>query len=209
MKSAKCVPPPRQNCCGFYRSGNSSRLGGTRLQKANVRVIAASNRDLLQAVAEGAFREDLYYRLQVFDIQMPPLRERAGDIPLLADAFLLEFGRSMKRPPAQLTPDATQTLLKYAWPGNVRQLRNVLERAVILCDSGPIAPRHLSLHPVAVRAEPGSDLGAGERQAIERAMQLTDGNKAKAARRLGITRTQLYVRLRKYGLEPTAVPSGA
>jgi transcriptional regulator with PAS, ATPase and Fis domain len=110
------------------------RLGGTRLVKANVRVIAASNRDLRQAVSDGSFREDLFYRLQVFDIRIPPLRERRGDIPLLADAFLREFERSSGCSSAGLTPDALATLVGHDWPGNVRELYNALERAVILCE---------------------------------------------------------------------------
>jgi DNA-binding NtrC family response regulator len=182
------------------------RLGGTRLLKANVRVIAATNRDLRDAVTRGAFREDLYYRLQVFDINMPPLRERTRDIPLLSEAFLQDFGRALGRPPAGLTPDARELMMKYAWPGNVRELRNVLERAAILCETGPITPAHLALHaaPLAPAMAATTDLRTAERQAIEKALRETDGNKAKTARRLGLTRTQLYVRLRKYDIEPPA-----
>jgi two-component system, NtrC family, response regulator AtoC len=183
------------------------RLGGTRLLKANVRVIAATNRDLRDAVTRGAFREDLYYRLQVFDIQMPPLRERTRDIPLLVEAFLRDIGRASGRPPTGLTPEAKGILLKYTWPGNVRELRNVLERAVILCEGGTITPDHLSLHaePLAPSSTPGTDLREAERRAIEKALRETDGNKAKTARRLGLTRTQLYVRLRKYEIGQPAL----
>jgi DNA-binding NtrC family response regulator len=183
------------------------RLGGTRLLKANVRVIAATNRDLRDAVSGGAFREDLYYRLQVFDIRMPPLRERTRDIPVLVEAFLKDIGRALGRPPAALTPEARDLMLKYAWPGNVRELRNVLERAAILCEAGPITAGHLALHaaPLAPTAAATTDLRVAERQAIEKALRETDGNKAKTARRLGLTRTQLYVRLRKYEIEPPAV----
>ena len=182
------------------------RLGGTRLLKANVRVIAATNRELREAVACGAFREDLYYRLQVFDIRLPPLRERTRDIPLLAEAFLLDIGRSHGGPRAGLTPAASEVLVKYSWPGNVRELRNALERAAILCDGGMITPDHLSLHaePIAPASSPTTDLRTAERRAIEKALRETDGNKAKTARRLGLTRTQLYVRLRKYDLETRA-----
>jgi DNA-binding NtrC family response regulator len=181
------------------------RLGGTRLLRANVRVIAATNRDLRDAVARGAFREDLYYRLQVFDIQIPPLRERTRDIPVLVEAFLQEIGRAMGQPVTGLTPDANDVLMKYAWPGNVRELRNALERAAILCEGGLIGPGHLSLQvkPIAPAAAI-TDLRVVERRAIEKALQETDGNKAKTARRLGLTRTQLYVRLRKYDIEQPA-----
>jgi DNA-binding NtrC family response regulator len=183
------------------------RLGATRPLKANVRVIAATNRDLRDAVSRGAFREDLYYRLQVFDIQMPPLRERTRDIPLLVEAFLREISRAIGRPLAEVTDEATDMLLKYTWPGNVRELRNVLERAAILSEGGLITPRHLSLNaePIAPPSAPTADLRAAERRAIEKALRETDGNKAKTARRLGLTRTQLYVRLRKYDIATPAV----
>ena len=108
------------------------RLGGTRLVKANIRVIAATNRDLRKAVERGSFREDLFYRLGVFDIPIPPLRDRASDIVPLSDSFLQEIGRSFGRPAAALTREARAALLQYEWPGNVRELRNVLERAAIL-----------------------------------------------------------------------------
>ena len=183
------------------------RLGGTRLLKANVRVIAASNRDLRDAITRGTFREDLYYRLGVFDIQLPPLRERTRDIPLLAEAFLQDIGRTIGRPSAGMTPEANARLVGYPWPGNVRELRNVLERASILCDGGMITPSHLSLHaePIARSSTPTAELREAERRAIEKALRETDGNKAKTARRLGLTRTQLYVRLRKYGINEPAV----
>ncbi|HKB11877.1 MAG TPA: sigma 54-interacting transcriptional regulator [Vicinamibacterales bacterium] len=182
------------------------RLGGTRLQKANVRVIAATNRDLKKAVERGDFREDLYYRLQVFDIRIPPLRERTADIFELSKSFLEELGRSFGRPPAGLTRDARAALLAYDWPGNVRELRNALERAAILCEGGLITSDHLALRRSA-HAPPAAvdtDLHAVERETIERVMRDTGGNKAKAARRLGLSRTQLYVRLRKYDLDTTA-----
>jgi transcriptional regulator with PAS, ATPase and Fis domain len=178
------------------------RLGGTRLVKANVRVIAASNRDLREAVSDGSFREDLFYRLQVFDIRIPPLRERRGDIPLLIDAFLQELERSTGRSSAGLTPDAQEMALGYDWPGNVRELHNALERAAILCEGGPITGKHLGLRDTrVVTPRERRNLSEVERRTIEHVLRETDGNKSKAARRLGITRTQLYCRLRKYGLE--------
>ncbi|HWW87350.1 MAG TPA: sigma 54-interacting transcriptional regulator [Vicinamibacterales bacterium] len=178
------------------------RLGGTRPLKAHVRVIAATNRDLLKAVERGTFREDLYYRLQVFEIRIPPLRDRKGDVPALAAAFLEDIGRSFGRPPAGLTQEAKNALLAHDWPGNVRELRNALERAVILSDGGLITKQHLSLHTerLAVTGET-TDLNSVERQTIEQVMREMRGNKSKAAKRLGLTRTQLYGRLRKYGLE--------
>ena len=185
------------------------RLGGTRLIKANVRVIASSNRDLHQGVSDGSFREDLFYRLQVFDIRMPPLRERRSDIPLLAQDFLQEFTQATGCGSAGLTPDALEVLVAYPWPGNVRQLHNALERAAILCEGGLITAEHLSLQALSVtvpRREPR--LSDVERRTIEQVLRETGGNKSKAARRLGITRTQLYCRLRKYGLEPVPPTRG-
>ena len=185
----------------FLQEREFQRLGGTRLQKANVRVIAASNRDLRQAVEEGTFREDLFYRLHVFDIPLPPLRERITDVPLLADQFLEELSHAMGCSPTCLAAEARDALLAYTWPGNVRELRNVLERAAILSDDGVIERRHLSLHAKTASVAPTNDLNAMERQTIEHVLHQTDGNKSKTARRLGLTRTQLYVRLRRYGLD--------
>ena len=193
-------PAAQAKLLRFLQEREFQRLGGTRLIKANVRVIAASNRDLSRAVAEGTFREDLYYRLQLFDIHIPPLRERRDDIPLLAEAFLREFNRSAGCSSAGMTGDAIALLMKYDWPGNVRQLHNALERAAILCQGGLIAPEHFSLRSDSLTA-PRTNLTDVERHAIEQALRETDGNKSKAARRLGITRTQLYGRLRKYDLD--------
>jgi transcriptional regulator with PAS, ATPase and Fis domain len=177
------------------------RLGGTRPIKADVRVVAATNRDLREAVARGQFRADLYYRVNVFEIDIPPLRYRADDIAVLAARFLDEFAEAPGGRRVELSPDALEALLTYAWPGNVRELRNVLERAAIVCENGPIQPRDLSLWPVPAAVGNTTDLDLIERRTIERVMREADGNKAKAARLLGISRTQLYGRLRKYGVE--------
>jgi transcriptional regulator with GAF, ATPase, and Fis domain len=180
-----------------------SRLGGTRTIKANVRVIAATNRELRQAMDRGDFREDLYYRLQVFGIRLPPLRERPDDILPLSAAFLEEIGRSFGRPPAGMTKEAKDALLAYPWPGNVRQLRNVLERAAIVCEGGLIAPEHLALDIVerpAAMTVPVTTVKDMERDLIVRVLAESRGNKSRAATRLGLTRKQLYVRLRQYEL---------
>jgi transcriptional regulator with GAF, ATPase, and Fis domain len=179
------------------------RLGGTRMIKANIRVVAATNRDLRKAVDRGDFREDLFYRLQVFDIRIPALRERPADILPLSETFLQEIGKSFGRPPGGLTKDAREALLGHDWPGNVRELRNALERAAILAEGGLIHSQHLALEnrskPIATQAT--SDLGTVERETIARVLRETRWNKSKAAKRLGVSRTQLYVRMRKYGLE--------
>ncbi|MEO8677641.1 MAG: sigma 54-interacting transcriptional regulator [Vicinamibacterales bacterium] len=187
------------------------RLGGTRVLKTNARIVAATNRDLRRAIADGAFREDLFYRLNVFAIALPPLRDRREDVLPLSQAFLVEFGRSLGRPPSGISRDARQLLLDYHWPGNVRELRNMLERAAILCDGGLITADHLSLsvQKPAGGAQPSSpgpaapagDLGSMERGMIEKALQKHRFNKSKAAAELGLTRAQLYVRLKRHGLD--------
>src|SRR4029077_1184297 len=179
------------------------RLGGLRAIRADVRVIAATNQDLHEAVARGLFRLDLYYRLNVFDIRIPPLRERPEDIVVLAQAFLQERARSTGGARMELTAAATDTLLRHEWPGNVRELHNALERATIVCEDGLIRAQDLSLAPppmISVMMD-RTELNVVERQAIEVAMHSVSGNKARAARQLGISRAQLYIRLRKHGLE--------
>jgi transcriptional regulator with AAA-type ATPase domain len=183
------------------------RLGGARLLKANIRVIAATNRDLRKAVERGDFREDLFYRLAVFDIQIPPLRERRSDIVPLAESFLQEISRSLGRPSAGLTREARNALTGYDWPGNVRELRNALERATILSEGALIDANHLALQSGIRRfREDTTDLSLVERTTIAKVVQDCRGNKTKAARRLGLTRTQLHLRIRKYGLEEAATP---
>jgi DNA-binding NtrC family response regulator len=185
----------------FLQEREFHRLGGTRMQQANVRVIAASNRDLRQAVERGTFREDLFYRLQVFDVHLPALRERISDVPLLAEHFLAEFAETLHQRPPRLSDEARDALMGHQWPGNIRELRNVLEAAAILADTGVIESRHLSLHYKASAPASPHDLAAMERKAIESALLQTDWNKAKTARLLGLSRTQLYGRLRRYGID--------
>jgi transcriptional regulator with PAS, ATPase and Fis domain len=186
------------------------RLGSVRTLHADVRVLAATNRDLKAAIGRGTFREDLYYRLAVFDIQLPPLRERTDDIQLLVDAFLESAARSVGRPAAGISEEARARLREYSWPGNVRELRNVIERAVILCEGGLITKEHL---PLSVTAEPtaaatasrpatlsGMTVDAAERELIVDALARSGNNKSKAARLLGLTRAQLRSRIEKHGL---------
>jgi two-component system NtrC family response regulator len=177
------------------------RLGGTRPIRVNLRVLAATNRNLREAVAQGQFRADLYYRLNVFDIHLPPLRERREDIPVLVAGFLRELAHGPAGRMVEIGPEAMNALIRYDWPGNARELRNVVERATILCEDDSIRPEDLALRPAASPAEPDStDLDAIERRTIERVMRETQGNKVNASRKLGISRMQLYGRLRKYGL---------
>jgi len=194
------------------------RLGGTRVLKADVRVVAATNRDLRAAVLDRSFREDLYYRLQVFEIRLPPLRDRPEDILPLAEEFLGEIGRAFGRPPAGISREARERLLQYPWPGNVRELRNALERAAIVCEGGLINAEHLSLtgprpappvdRPASDRSDASgarlrtaADLTAIERGMVEKALNEARHNKSDAARALGLSRKQLYVRLRRFGLD--------
>ncbi len=182
------------------------RLGGSRVQKTDVRVIAATNRDIAAALASGQFREDLYYRLKVFEIALPKLSERREDILPLAEAFVDEIGRTVGRPCAGISKEARDALLSYGWPGNVRELRNAIERAIILCDGGLIASDHLPLPRSgngsgrASTPAAGQSLEAVERELVANALADARNNKAKAARLLGITRAQLYSRLQKYGI---------
>ncbi len=199
-------PPAQAKLLRVLQEREFQRLGGIRPLKANVRVVTATNRDLRKAVERGEFREDLYYRLHVFEIRIPPLRERKGDLPEFTDAFLKDIGRSLVCPPAGLTEGAKAALLAHDWPGNVRELRNVLERAAILCEGGLITTEHLSLYsPRPTPSSSTTDLGTIERQMIEQVMLETHWNKVMAAKRLGLTRTQLYGRLRKYDLDRPAL----
>ena len=186
------------------------RLGGTRMLRADIRVIAATNRVLADAIAKGTFREDLYYRLGVFEIHLPPLRDRPDDIMELALDFLKELGQTVGRPPAGVSIEAREQLMRYRWPGNVRELRNAIERAVILADGGIIRPEHLpfaSSRPASVEPPTGMtfppsglDLEEVERSLVVKALSQARHNKSRAARLLGLTRSQLYSRIEKYGL---------
>jgi transcriptional regulator with GAF, ATPase, and Fis domain len=180
------------------------RLGGSRVQKAEVRVIAATNRDITAALTSGQFREDLYYRLKVFEIALPPLRERKEDILLLAESFIEEIGPNVG-PCAGISKEARDALLAYSWPGNVRELRNAIERAIILCAGGLITAAHLPLPHNGGNGRGGASMAGKsledvERELVENALKDARNNKAQAARLLGITRAQLYSRLQKYGI---------
>jgi len=189
----------------FLQEREFQRLGGTRPLKANVRVIAATNQDLAKAVDRRTFREDLFYRLNVFDIHVPSLRERPDDILSLSKAILEEIGERFGQPAAKLTAEARAALLRHEWPGNVRELRNALERAAIVSENGSIEAADLVLigrvaNSAQATTTSTSNLHDLERDTIAKVLRDTRGNKASAATRLGLTRTQLYSRLRKYGL---------
>jgi DNA-binding NtrC family response regulator len=186
----------------FLDAGEFRRVGGTRTLAADVRVIAATNRDVQSLVAAGRFREDLWYRLNVITLTIPPLRERAGDVPELARHFLEKYGRKTGRAVRDFAPEALAALGAYGWPGNVRELENVVERAVILCEGERVERADLALPAAAhagERAAPGS-LEDVEREHILRVLREAGGNQSRASQLLGIDRKTLYLKLRKYGL---------
>jgi DNA-binding NtrC family response regulator len=186
------------------------RLGGTRELQVDVRLIAATNRDLDAEVRAGRFREDLFYRLSVFPLVVPPLRERSReDVLELAHRFLRELGKRHRNSPTELSPKALEVLGGYAWPGNVRELRNVLERALVLAaGAARLEPEHLPAGlkapgaPRAGREEPSIlSLEEVERRHIERTLFLLAGNRTAAADKLGISRSTLHAKIAQYGLE--------
>src|SRR5215813_13488403 len=184
------------------------RLGGTETIKANVRLIAATNKDLEKAISEGTFREDLYYRLNVFTIFMPPLRERKSDLLLLADHFLEKFAREHNKRIKRISTPAIDMLVSYHWPGNVRELENVIERAVLVCETAVIHGHHL---PPTLQTAEGSNtvihfslveaVEAYERDIINDALKTTRGNRRRAAQMLDTTERILGYKVKKYGID--------
>ena len=189
------------------------RVGGTSSIQVDVRIVAASNRPLDQLVAQGAFREDLYYRVRVFPIRIPPLRDRPEDIDPIIDFFLGALPHELGRKAMRLDPGARERLRAYEWPGNVRELRNCLERAIILAESDVISERHLRLSPdspaaaaapvreeslEAVRERAGA---AAERVALARALERARGDRTAAAKALGVTPRRLEAKLREHDLD--------
>jgi two-component system response regulator AtoC len=202
------------------------RVGGTQTIRIDARVIAATNKHLLDEVQKGNFREDLYYRLNVISIHMPPLRDREGDVPLLVEHFLDKYRFTPQSAPAKITEDALELLNRHNWPGNVRELENTIERAVIMARGGVLTREHLSLINRVTPSRPGSltvDLGAlmdqrkglnelmgdVERRVLAEALERSSNQLDVAATLLGLTPTTLVERLRLYELTPPAVPSTA
>ncbi len=187
--------------------GTFRMVGSSELSRANVRVIAATNKNLEQAVKEGRFREDLFYRLHVIPIVLPPLRERAEDIPLLIEAFLQHFAAKHKRPAKVMSPDAIQLCQRYRWPGNVRELRNVIERLVITgprkiieADDLPASLRQAEAAQAEFAVRAGMTLDEVEKELIRKTLVHVSANREAAARALGISRRTLQYKLKKYGL---------
>jgi DNA-binding NtrC family response regulator len=211
----------------FLEQGEIMPLGETRPQRVDVRVLAATNADLEQRVAEGKFREDLYYRLTVIKIVIPPLRDRREEIPHLSSLFLREASERLGKPDVFLTAETLELLAQHWWPGNVRQLRNEIQRAVALGQSGRgIGPEHLSPEIISASIRPRFDditSGAGgyrpllpvasladavdglEREIIEATLHKSSGNISEAARTLGLTRRGLYLKLRRLGFDTAPI----
>jgi DNA-binding NtrC family response regulator len=184
------------------QTGEFQRVGASRVRRADLRVIAATNVDIAHEVAEGRFREDLLYRLNTVEIHLPPLRERAEDIPRLATTFLSDIAARYGKRVAGIAPDALQMLLSYSWPGNVRELEHVMERAVLMASGDQIRPDDLGLRgrPDGVARLEDMTLDEVERYVIKRALARYQGNVSRAADALGLSRSALYRRLQQHGL---------
>jgi DNA-binding NtrC family response regulator len=190
----------------FLEEGIIEPVGSNHRIAVDVRVISSTNRDLQAAIREGKFRQDLFYRLNVFHIQMPPLRGRREDIPALADAFLREFAQELGKGRLVLTPDAGLALQEYSWPGNVRELRNLMERAAVVSSGPELTKQQVrSLLPADSEPIPADfDLERAvsevERKTILRALAAVDDNKVAAAALLGIGERTLWSKLKKHGM---------
>jgi DNA-binding NtrC family response regulator len=203
------VPPAIQvKLLRVLQEREFERLGGTRTIKVDVRLIAATNRDLREALEQGTFREDLYYRLNVVPIDIAPLRERKEDIPDLANLFIARFAGDSGKPVEGITPEAMQILVNHHWPGNVRELQNVIERGCALAKGSILAPADIHLD---VRTSKAASDGAGflpdgmtleqwEDEMVQEALRRSNGNKSQAARLLGLSRNALRYRLSKIGI---------
>lgn len=189
----------------ILETGEYIKIGDTKPTRVNVRIIAATNRNLSQEIVAGRFREDLFYRLSVFQIHLPPLRERAGDIRLLAKAFIKSFAEQLARPVVEIAPAFLEALDSQPWKGNIRELRNVIERSMIVCESGYLDIADLPFDIQNAHYEhsndssPGSfELSAMERRHIARVLEYTKGNKTEAARLLKIDLMTLYRKIEEY-----------
>lgn len=191
----------------ILETGEYIKIGDTKPTRVNVRVVAATNRNLPEEITAGRFREDLFYRLSVFQIHLPPLRERAGDVRILAKAFVKDFSVRLARPVTEITPAFLEALEQQPWKGNIRELRNVIERSLIVCESERLDVADLPLdiqnthYEQSDETTPGSfELSAMECRHIARVLEYTKGNKTEAARLLKIGLTTLYRKIEEYGV---------
>lgn len=203
---AEVSPALQVRLLRFLQERTFEPLGATRIESADVRIIAATNQDLAEKVKKGSFRDDLYYRVHVVRIELPPLRRRKEDIPLLAEHFIDRFNRIQHKSVQGITTEALSLLLAHDWPGNIRELENMIERAFILCDKGLIGvshlPEDLTLRHAALKRQPGikSARELMETQAIRKALERNDGNRLAAARELGIHKSTLFRKMKKLGI---------
>ena len=191
----------------ILETGEYIKIGDTKPTRVNVRVVAATNRNLPEEITAGRFREDLFYRLSVFQIHLPPLRERPGDVRILAKAFVKDFSVRLAHPVTEITPAFLEALEQQPWKGNIRELRNVIERSLIVCESERLDVADLPLdiqnthYEQSDETTPGSfELSAMERRHIARVLEYTKGNKTEAARLLKIGLTTLYRKIEEYGI---------
>jgi len=188
----------------FLQDRTYEPLGGERTLQADVRIIAATNRDLSRLVEEGDFRQDLFYRVNVIRLDIPPLRERAGDIPHLVEHFVSALATRKDKPIAGVSPEAMRLLMSHTYPGNVRELENLIEHGFVLCPAGLIRPEHLPTEQLVVpERTPGSHrtvLQETEREEILRHLEENDGNRLATARALGIHKTTLFRKIKKLGI---------
>jgi DNA-binding NtrC family response regulator len=205
------VPALQAKLLRFLEEKAFKRVGGASDIRVDVRVVAATNRDLEEAVKQGRFREDLYYRLNVMQVQLPPLREHASDVPLLVTYYIDQFNREFRKQVRGVTPPALEVLRGYRWPGNIRELRNAVERAMLLADDEWLAPEHFPMSVGRRQAgqgfglpEEGVNLETLERTLVIQALERTGWNHTRAAGLLGLNRDQIRYRVEKFGLEKTA-----
>ncbi|HEX6240529.1 MAG TPA: sigma-54 dependent transcriptional regulator, partial [Polyangiales bacterium] len=200
------IPLPMQvKLLRFLQERQFERVGGNETLTVDVRIVAATNRDLRERVKAGSFREDLFYRLNVVQIDVPPLRVRKSDIPTLAAHFLRRFASENERCIEGFSSEALKSLLAYPWPGNVRELENAIERAVVMCSGTTIEPELLPGHGTQAGTElgmlvPGITLDELERMAIMQALEAASGSTARAAEMLGVSRRKIQYRLKEWGL---------
>ena len=204
------VPLPTQvKLLRFLQEREFERVGGSETLGVDVRVVAATHMDLRKLIAEGRFREDLYYRLNVIQLAMPPLRDRKADIPSLVDHFIRRYAAENQKPVTRIEEAALQRLIRYDWPGNIRELENIIERAVVLCSGPRITPEYLpelvgvpETEGARIRFTPGVSFEEAERELILGTLDAVGGQVPRAAELLGISARKIYYRLKEYGREP-------
>ncbi|HJW87120.1 MAG TPA: sigma-54 dependent transcriptional regulator, partial [Candidatus Brocadiaceae bacterium] len=185
--------------------GEFERVGGEKTLKVDVRLITATNRNLEKEVSEGRFREDLFYRLNVITIHLPPLRERKDDIPILSNFFVIKYTKKYKKEIKGFAPEAMEALCAYHWPGNVRELENVVERAIVLCKKNTISVEHLPRNVVpdkddmsVIKIPVGISLKEAEKEIIQKTLQMTHGSKKEASKILGISNRKIEYKVKEW-----------